>query len=155
MALRARGLGPLASLRGSRGNTWDLIDKIMDAPFGSARNEWNRMFDPTLVGPPSEMQEFDDKFVVNIEAPGIPKENIKLEVKDNVLKVSGKLESSEGRADGPMHSFSSRAFEQSMDLGNDIMVDKIAASAKDGIVSIELPKREYVESSATRVIDIQ
>ncbi|KAA8492424.1 Small heat shock protein C4 [Porphyridium purpureum] len=143
MALRVRTSVPMA-FPDSRHMTWDsLIDSFFNIPV---EDREQRVYKPTIAGPTSFFHEVDNKFVLTIEAPGIPKENIKLEVKDNVLKISGEAEQAKENQDSENgkatpHFYRARSFQRSISLGNDIAQDQITATAKDGVITIELPKR--------------
>ncbi|KAA8495218.1 Small heat shock protein C3 [Porphyridium purpureum] len=163
MALRTRpAVSSHLAYPTGRANTFELIDRLLGAPFGTTRDDWNSLLEPVRASPPSLLSEFDDKYVMTIEAPGIPKEKIQLEVKDNVLKVSGGMEENvtedgengDGKGEKVTHGYVARSFHRSLTLGNDVDIDKISASAKDGIVTIELPKHGR-EEPATRLIEIK
>ena len=42
--------------------------------------------------PHSDVRETEHAYVIDAELPGVPKDGVKIEVKDNVLTVSGKKE---------------------------------------------------------------
>ena len=93
----------------------------------------------------TDIKEKKDKYLIDIDLPGYEKENIKLEVEDGYLLVhatmnSDKEEKEEGkyvRKERYMGSCS-----RSFYVGEDIESEDIKASFKNGILKIEIPKKE-------------
>ena len=118
------------------------------------RNELDRLFDFTwpsrdsglFSGWTPALDVFDEKdnFVVNVELPGLKKEEINLSFQDGVLSISGERKSAVENKDG--QTFRSERyfgkFQRSVTLPAAVDSAKINASYKDGILSVTLPKAE-------------
>jgi HSP20 family protein len=96
-------------------------------------------------------QDGDDT-VLMAEVPGMKKEDIHLEIKDNLITLSGerKLEYPE-KASIHRVERRSRKFSRSVKLNNKVDVVKVKADYKDGILKVVLPR---AESDKPKMIDI-
>jgi len=127
----------------------------------AVRDELNRMFDSffennssedgSMLMPPTDMLEDNDKYIVTVELPGMNKDQVKITVKDDVLTISGsKNRQSESKSDR-LHrverSFGS--FCRTLTLPSKVVSSKISADLKDGILKVTLPKAE--ESKAREI----
>ncbi len=85
-------------------------------------------------------------FVVEIAAPGIDKKDFKIEVQEDILKISAKkvVESEEKDEDSQFlkREFNYQEFERSFKLPEDVQQDKILANYENGVLKITLPKKE-------------
>jgi HSP20 family protein len=104
--------------------------------------------------PRVDVHETDNEVLLDVELPGIEKNDVKVEVKDGVLTISGerKLER-KGKEDG-YRSVERRygRYERSFGLGETVNAEKITASYKNGVMTITLPK---VEKAKPREITVE
>jgi len=102
--------------------------------------------------PAIDMIDCEDEVVVNVEVPGVRKEDLSISVTDNTLTIRGKTEhrEEEKRENYFYHELSCGEFTRSLRLPVGIDSKKVAASMKDGLLEIHLPKLE----SAKRAVDI-
>jgi HSP20 family protein len=97
--------------------------------------------------------ENDKEILLEIELAGRKREDVTVEVVDQVLKVSAK-EAQTGR-EGFEASYRERergAFERSFKLGTDLQSDKIQARYENGLLLLSIPRHE---KAATRKVEIQ
>ena len=125
--------------------------------------------------PRSDIHETDKEFIIDAELPGVPKENVSLEVKDGVLTLKGtkesrKEEQSPNDTDVDMNGADKQSndkqsgekkqsgkhiwhriersygsFTRSFVLPEGVATDKISAAFKDGILTVTIPKPEPVK----------
>ena len=84
-------------------------------------------------------------FVVEIAAPGLGKEDFKIEVEEDMLKISSeKATQQEENKDSQYRKreFNYESFERSFKLPENIEIDKIQAKYENGILNVTLPKME-------------
>lgn len=85
-----------------------------------------------------------DSIIIHAELPGVTKDDVSIEVKDNVLTLKGERvevkEVSEDKFFRKERSFGS--FYRAFTLPSAINPDKIKATFKDGVLEIEIPKPE-------------
>ena len=119
-------------------------------PFTEFENLWRdmgRVFEqrtaPVWGGgawvPAVEEDETDDAYEVRAELPGVPRENISVDVDERELQISGELtEEQRGR----MLSRRSGRFFYRTSLPSGVDSDKAEAEFTDGILRIRLPKAD-------------
>lgn len=92
--------------------------------------------------PVVDSYETDNDFKFFVELPGVGKSDLKLDIKDNVLTLSGEVKTSadetEGNARFTERTFGS--FSRTILLHNNVSIDKIKAKLENGILSITVPK---------------
>jgi HSP20 family protein len=104
--------------------------------------------------PRVDVVENKENFVVRAELPGLKKEDVKLQLENNVLTLSGEKRSEEKRDEDNFHLRETRygKFERSFRLTDNIDRGNIVADYKDGVLTISLPK---TKESQSKVIDIK
>lgn len=130
--------------------------------LGSLRREVNRLFDASFLSAPSFMPLLDvteekDKYILRVELPGIPKENVMLELKYPQLTLSGKKETQTSHDEkGTTYTECSYGeFRRTITLPEDVKEDGISAKLENGGLEITLQKKEGSPSSTTRVVPIE
>jgi HSP20 family protein len=106
--------------------------------------------------PAVNILESKDDYKIEVAAPGLPKEDFKIDLENNVLTVySEREEKKEGNEDQVMRKeFNYYAFSRSFTLPMTVNADKIEAKHKDGILYITIPKREEAKEKPARQIKI-
>jgi HSP20 family protein len=106
--------------------------------------------------PVIDVLEKKDSYLIEAELPGFNEKDIKLEVKDGVLtlstekKVAGNEKGEEGT--WIRRERNGLRFSRTFSLPEDTDVDRIEAKFRDGLLSIELPKKP---ESAPKVLTIK
>jgi HSP20 family protein len=112
---------------------------------GAASAESTHGSDPRMT-----VLEFDDRYEVEMDLPGVPSEAVSLEMEDGVLKVLGKRPVLVPEADANVKVIAderSRAdFSRSLRLQKDIEAEQIEAELNAGVLRIRLPKRTEAQS---------
>jgi HSP20 family protein len=110
-------------------------------PF-AAMPSLGRVFDSDFFGGVSEgrlavdVHEDDDHFYARFEMPGLKKEDVKVELHDGMLTVSGEKKSKTDEGE------SSYTLSRSVSVPDGVREDAIAAKLEDGILTLTLPKPE-------------
>jgi len=126
--------------------------------FGSLQDRINRLFDDTLRGttegdeqlmrgawaPAVDIHESEEGFTVTADLPGVNKEDIKIDLKDNTLMISGekKFEEKTPKDNCIRIERSYGNFVRSFSMPNNIDSGKIKATFKDGTLELNIPKKE-------------
>jgi HSP20 family protein len=119
-------------------------------PFGELselRNRFDRMFDDLADGgernwaPAIDVQRDNGNLVIHADVPGIKPEEVKVEVQDDILTVSGKHEQ---ETDEKHKRYIRRerrygAFSRSMALPAGVDANQIKATTHDGVVEVTVP----------------
>jgi HSP20 family protein len=128
---------------------WTPFDRL-----ASLRDEMDRLFDfswPSrdtglFSGWSPALDVFDDKdqLVVKVELPGMKKEEIDLSLHDGVLTITGERKHESEQKEG--ESFRSERyfgkFQRTVTLPAAVDANKVNASYKDGVLTVELAKSE-------------
>ena len=121
----------------------DRINRIFNESFGRTRD-----FDEEVGlydwSPPVDIYETADGIVLKVELPGVNKDDVSVEVKDNVLSLKGERlldpEIKDEHYYRKERSFGK--FNRSLSLQEPIKPDRIKASFKEGILTVEIPRPE-------------
>jgi len=94
--------------------------------------------------PAVNIKENDKNFEIEVAAPGLSKEDFQVNLEKTVLTVSSEKEvKNETEKDNFMRKeFSYNSFSRSFSIPETIDMEKIKASHKNGILTIELTKQE-------------
>jgi HSP20 family protein len=100
--------------------------------------------------------ENKDEYRIDVAAPGLNKEDFKINLENNVLTVtSAKEERKEEKDEKYMRKeFSYFSFNRSFTLPMTVDSEKIKATQKDGILQILIPKKEEARLKPLREIKI-
>jgi len=117
---------------------------------------WNYSDTNTTI-PAVNVKEDNDKFQIEVAAPGMKKEDFRLKLENNVLTISSekKDEKEVKKENYSRKEFSYQSFQRSFNLPEgQIQSENITAKYNDGILIIELPKREEVKPQPLKEITI-
>lgn len=107
---------------------------------------------------PVNILESEAAYELELQIPGWKKELVSIEIKDQVLRISGKKEEnkeeSKDRGRYTRKEFFSNSFKRNFSLPDDLDLDQIKAQFENGILSITLTKLARKEPSAARRITI-
>ena len=97
--------------------------------------------------PAANIRETDKAYVIEMATPGIPKENINVEVENDMLTISGENrqeQTEENNENGryTRREFSYSSFNRSFKLPPNVKADDVKAQVNNGVVNITLPKTE-------------
>jgi HSP20 family protein len=112
----------------------------------------------TSTKPSVNIRENKDSYSIELAAPGLKKEDFNITVEKDQLIVEAAIENSseESSEDGnyTRKEFSYGSFKRSFHLSEKINSENIKATYENGILNIELDKREEAKDKAPRNISI-
>lgn len=117
-----------------------MFNDLLDENFGRSRTQPSR----SNWYPPVDVLEGKDSYLIRAELPGMKREDIKVEVKEGTLVLSGERKS-EQPAEGVEYRHVERVnakFWRSFSLPEAVKHDGIEAAYKDGVLEIRVPKAE-------------
>ena len=136
-----------------------------DRDVKNLQAQLNRLFEPfarfatgdeDLVSgtwvPPVDVAETQDKILVRAEVPGIRQEDISIEFENGLLTLRGerKLEKTEGVTWHRVERIYGN-FSRSFTLPRSVDPEKIAATYREGILEVEVPKREEAKPKHIKI----
>ena len=94
--------------------------------------------------PKADIAETDSVFEIHLHIPGMKKEEVRIDLHEDQLFISGERKMEEEKKEKNFHSIESYygSFRRSFHLPDVVNQEKVDASYKDGILVIGLPKDE-------------
>ena len=139
------------------------FDNIMDQLFGNIYPELQKEVGVGIYEkqsyPKVDIMEYDDTVEIIAEIPGISKENVNVEIVDNMLSISGKKQERISATPDKEYKVIRRElkqsnFKRSFALGDQIDQEKLTAKFEDGMLKIVLHKIQK-DVPKVRKIEVQ
>ena len=121
-----------------------MFDQIINSQFPEIEKQIGvKPFQGTAY-PKVNVYEYDDKVGVIAEIPGLDKKDLKIEVEDGKLTISGDKHGTFDVKGAKVirRELKQSSFKRQFELGDLLDGSKIKANFKDGLLSIEIPKIE-------------
>jgi HSP20 family protein len=131
---------PTRELNSLQGEMNRLFNSFFDTPGqGSGTEAGTRRWLP-----PMDLLETGDHFVLRADLPGVSQDDVKIELEDNVLTVSGerKAEHEERKEGWHRIERASGSFTRQLTLPEGVDANAIEASFDRGVLEIRIPKPE-------------
>ena len=112
-----------------------LVDGLWPEEGEEANSQWV---------PPVDICEKGDSIKFQVELPGIPREEIEIEVSNGVLSIRGEKKAIEEEKGETWHrrEFRYGSFVRSFTLPSEMKADEAEASFNEGVLSVTIPKEE-------------
>jgi HSP20 family protein len=124
----------------------DFFKRDLFADFFDEFFTPNLMQQTSFKVPAVDITEEKDKYLVKADLPGMKQEEVKVEIDNNVLVISGERKNEREEKDESKHYHyyerSYGSFERRFVLPGDIDAEKIDAKYDNGVLEIEIPKIE-------------
>lgn len=101
--------------------------------------------------PTAEIYQDGDNTVIELDMPGVSKEDVQLQIRDNVLTLEGHLKEVPSTWTLLHKERSKRDYKRQFELSQEVDTDHITASMNAGVLTITLPR---VPESKARKIEI-
>jgi HSP20 family protein len=130
----------------------DFMSDPFELAFPAARTQETRKPITSLMK--TDIRETDQAIVIEMELPGVAKENVKAEVENGYLTVTATTE--EVKSDGDENGTWLRkerftgTCRRSFNIGEDVAEEDIHAKYVDGILTITVPKKELLPEPETK-----
>ncbi|HEX7616708.1 MAG TPA: Hsp20/alpha crystallin family protein [Thermoanaerobaculia bacterium] len=135
--------------------------------LASLQHRLNRAFDTTLArperneeelltgawAPPVDILETKEKTILKAELPGFDENQIHLHFEDGILSLEGERKFEKENADENYHRVerSYGRFVRSFTIPSNVDNEKISAAFLNGILTVELPKREETKPKQIKI----
>ena len=99
------------------------------------------------LAPAVDVSEDEKGYSITVELAGVKKEDVTVEVHENVLSIRGEKKSEREEKKDKTHWIERTygSFSRSFTLPPSAVSEELKASFKDGVLSIEIPKKEEVK----------
>lgn len=123
----------------------------------SLRRDFDRLFEDlwsnqdggtngerTVWRPSVDIRESDHEFLIHADLPGISKEDIDITVVDGRLTIKGQRHREKESKEGGLHRVERAygTFARTFDLPAAVSTEAVAATYKDGVLEVTVPKAE-------------
>lgn len=149
------------SLVKSNSSLFPAFPRLFDDFFTRDVFDWMNTRMPVVNGtlPAVNIKEDGDGFTVEMAAPGMNKEDFKINLENEVLTISAERKTENEVKEGERYTrreFSYQSFQRSFHLPKSAVdYDQIKAKYDNGVLSIRIPKREEVKALPARQIAVQ
>jgi len=127
------------------------LERRMNTLFEDFFNQFpSRLIDDLEVmtnSVPVNIRETEKAYIIDVFAPGMEKSDFKVNVDNSALTISAekKTETSKETERMVRREFNYKSFARTFNLDDSIKSDKILAKYENGVLNIELPKKEEVK----------
>jgi HSP20 family protein len=142
--------GDITTLRPA--DLWSEMDRMFD----NFRTNFDDLFWPwghrvpslsTMTQkrtPPMDVADLGDHYEMKIEMPGIPKDNVDIQVTANTVEIKAECDDikEEKGKNWLRRECSGMSFYRALELPEELQTDSVDAELKDGILLLKLPKME-------------
>ena len=109
--------------------------------------------------PAVNIRENAEKFEVEMAAPGMNKEDFRIELEGNQLRISSEKQTENEMKEGERYTrreFSYQSFQRSFTLPKEVVdVEQIGAKYENGVLHLLIPKKEEAKKKPLRMIEIK
>jgi HSP20 family protein len=136
--------------------TWaNLVNDFFNTDF----SDWSlrHYSDTNTTLPAVNIKENTDGFMVEMAAPGMAKDDFKIELNNDLLTISSEKKNEHETKEGETYTrreYSYQSFSRSFTLPKSVDAEKISAKYENGILSIEIPKKEEAKPKPAKQISI-
>jgi len=133
-----------------------LFDRVFQgfglSSFGFDQPSFQRMADG-MIKPTLDLGASDKEYTITVEVPGVDKKDVKLEVVNDVLTISGekKQEKEEKEKNYYRMERSYGSFRRVLSLPGDADQNSIKAKFKNGVLTVTMPRKELPKPNVKQI----
>ena len=148
----------IAKINNGRVSNYSM-PSILDEFFNKDVFNWGNTYRNSGSSIPAvNIKETNENFVVEMAAPGMEKKDFKIELDGHTLTISSEKQDTHEEKEGESYNrkeFSYQSFYRTFHLPKDVVdADKIKAKYENGLLQLEIPKKEEAKQKPARLIDI-
>jgi HSP20 family protein len=130
-----------------------VFDQLMANSFPSFTDAFGVDFFNKSAYPKCNIVDYKDKLQIVAEIAGLTKSDIDIEFKDDVLTISGGKRFDEAKTEGTLvhRELKHSSFKRSFMLSDKFDTDSINASFDNGLLFIDLPKKQKEEVTGRKI----
>ena len=129
-----------------------LVDDLFTELPALFKTDFNNIDRKGFV--PVNVKETDKSYQLDVVAPGFDKADFKVNLDQNLLTISAEKKNDEMKENEKQirREYSYRSFKRSFTLDEKIDATNIEASYINGVLTLNLPKKEVVKAAATEIV---
>lgn len=130
----------------TRGSAFDMFNEF----FNSVNEEQKEVFDFT---PAVNTREGKEAYHIDVDLPGMSKDDVEISVDKNILTISGKREVKNEVKEQDYYKIESSygKFSRSFTLPEKVDIENIRAASQDGVFEIIIPKLKVIKDSVKKI----
>lgn len=131
----------------------DRMNRLFDQALSRTRADDEEGLTASTWVPAVDIFETADSIVMRAELPGVSRENIDIQVRDNTLTLKGERKFERDVKDENCLRIerSYGAFQRAFNLPTVIQQDKIKAVFRDGVLEVTMPKAEEAKPKQVKI----
>ncbi len=105
--------------------------------------------------PPTDIKETENSYVLSIDVPGVPKQNIEIELRGRHLQIRGERKDERSEESAKIHYLERRYghFERNITLPEGIQGDEAQGHYENGVLTLTIPKAAATKAKKIRIAD--
>lgn len=140
-------------------NRFPFFPSVFDDEFTRTFAKWPGTMHHNATIPAVNVTENEDAFIIDVAAPGLQKEDFKVELSNNILSISSEKEQTKEEKDESgsytRKEFSYNSFQRSFTVPEKLIdQNRISGKYENGILQIVLPKNQQNMQKPNRMIEI-
>lgn len=133
-------------------DSWFFSDMPFDNIFDNFVSSFNKGADRIFTKQSVNYINYnttEDKYEINVVIPGFKKEDISIELVDNIIVITAnsKIDANKDNSNNKRSSIAQSKVKQSIKIPRDINPEEITTSLEDGILSITIPRNKDAKSA--------
>ena len=143
------------------GNLFSPVPELFDDFFNRDLFNWrtSNFSNTSTTVPAVNIKETNVNYEVEVAAPGMTKDDFKVELDGNILTISSNRINEKEDVDDERYSmkeFSYQSFQRIFNLQKDVVdVEKIEAKYENGILKLSLPRKEEAKKISAKQIAVK
>jgi HSP20 family protein len=127
---------PFRDLEELQARTAQLIGSAIPAALVQEAGPW---------APPVDIEETDDAWLIEAEVPGVRRDDVNVDFRDNELVITGEIKERERKGILRRRTRRVGEFEFRVTLPGDVDRDRVDADLHDGVLTVRIPKPAEAE----------
>ena len=131
----------------------ETLEDVMDRWLGNPWEVTRAQVEELTWLPATDVKETENEYVVEADIPGLKKEDLAITVHEGLLTIKGERKKEEEVKKDNYHRVERTygKFERVIELPGSVDEAKVAATFKDGVLRVALPKREEAKPKQIEV----
>ena len=131
---------------------FDLLNSMLNEFNVEKTDGFKSNFSPTI-----NTREGEYAYHIEVDLPGVKKEDINIQVEDNTLVISGERKIKEEMKEENYYKIESNfgSFSRSFSLPEEADIENIHAESTDGVLEVVVPKLESAKVEKVKKISIK
>jgi HSP20 family protein len=118
----------------------ERMRRMLEQTFGGLG--WPSLMEKEGWSPLVDLEETDDAYVLEVELPGVKREDVSIELVGNELLITGEIKEREHKGTVRRRARRTGRFEYRTSLPAQVDPERIEASLAEGVVTVRVPKSE-------------